>query len=109
MATTIDTPSPAAQRQFNKLFQRIFDYAGLPSIELRQQPGRLNVIAVFGHFRIQLGAFVGDEVDAVLRIAMQARVRLPGGRRAPAVVAAFKALEEDSPEALVEPTDEVAS
>ena len=96
MATTIDPQvapdTAAASKRFVKLFKRLLDFAHPLSIELAQKPGQLTVIGCFGAHRIVLGAFMNDEIDEVLRVAMQARVQSPGGRTSPAMIEAFKAL-----------------
>ena len=78
-------------RDFRRLVRKLFEI-GAPTVELLGGRGDLRVVAIFGGHRVLLGAFQGgEEVDGVLRLAMQVRATLPGAFKSTALAEAFAA------------------
>ena len=78
-------------RTFRRLVRKLFEI-GAPTVELLGGRGDLRVVAIFGGHRVLLGAFQGgEEIDGVLRLAMQVRATLPGAFKSTALAEAFAA------------------
>ena len=79
------------RKTFRKLIRRLFEL-GAPRVVLGAKAGELAVVAEFGEHQVLLGAFEGEEIDDVLRLAMQARATSAGGLKSAALGEAFAAL-----------------
>jgi hypothetical protein len=77
-------------RDFRRLIRKLFEI-GPPTISLMGGDGQIRAVADFGGHKVLLGAFEGEEIDGVLRLAMMVRAASPGGFKSSALAEAFAA------------------